>query len=150
VPVAVVAADTAAPPPARRPRPHADPTLPSLTLQRFTALLSGLLALVLYIVVLHAAGLSSDSWHTVVVVAALGLTASVSLRSTGARVAVWLTALAGAALLVPVGTSQALDMAHLNLALLTLGIAGAGIVLLGVAGGRRTVLEPSFADRSER
>jgi hypothetical protein len=34
--------------------------------------------------------------------------------------------------------------------LLMLGIAGAGFGLLGVAGGRRTMLEPSFADRSDR
>jgi hypothetical protein len=63
---------------------------------------------------------------------------------------VWLTALVGAAVLIPAGTSEALDFARLNLALLTLGIAGAGIGLLGVAGGRRTVLEPSFADQADR
>jgi UDP-glucose 4-epimerase len=134
-----------APPPRTRPR-----RVPHLALQRFTAVVSGLLALVLYSIVLHAAGLASDSWHTVLVVATLGLTASVSTRSTAARVAVWLTALVGAAVLIPAGTSEALDFARLNLALLTLGIAGAGIGLLGVAGGRRTVLEPSFADRSDR
>jgi hypothetical protein len=94
--------------------------------------------------VLHAAGLSNDGWHTVLVVAVLGVTASASMRSTTGRVAVWLTALAGAALLVPAGTSEALDFARLNVPLLTLGIAGAGIALLGVAGGRRTVLEPSL------
>ena len=121
-----------------------------LKLQRVTAVVSGLLALVLYVIVLHAAGLSNDGWHTVLVVAALGLTASVSMRSTTARVAVWLTALAGAALLIPAGTSAAMDFAQLNVPLLTLGLAGAGIGLLGVAGGRRTVLEPSFADRSDR
>jgi hypothetical protein len=59
-------------------------------------------------------------------------------------------ALAGAALLVPAGTSGALDFARLDVQLLMLGIAGAGIGLLGVAGGRRTVLEPSFAERAER
>ena len=121
-----------------------------LTLRRVTSVLSGLLALVLYVVVLHAAGLSNDGWHTVLVVAALGLTASVTLHSTTARIAVWLTALAGAALLIPAGTSEALDFARLNPQLLMLGLAGAGIGLLGVAGGRRTVLEPSFADRGER
>jgi hypothetical protein len=86
----------------------------------------------------------------VLVVAALGVTARASMRSTAARVAVWLTALAGAAQLVPAGTSEALDFARLNVQLLMLGIAGAGIGLLGVAGGRRTVLEPSFADRADR
>jgi hypothetical protein len=121
-----------------------------VALQRVTAVVSGLLALVLYVIVLHAVGLSNDAWHTVLVVAALGLTASVSLHSTASRVAVWLTALVGAALLVPAGTSAALDFARLNIPLLTLGLAGAGIGLLGVAGGRRTVLEPSFADRSDR
>ncbi len=121
-----------------------------LTLRRVTSVLSGLLALVLYVVVLHAAGLSNDGWHTVLVVAALGLTASVTLHSTTARIAVWLTALAGAALLIPAGTSEALDFARLNPQLLMLGLAGAGIGLLGVAGGKRTVLEPSFADRGER
>jgi hypothetical protein len=72
------------------------------------------------------------------------------MRSTAARVAVWITALVGAALLIPAGTSEAMDFARLNLPLLTLGLAGAGIGLLGVAGGRRTVLEPSFADRADR
>jgi hypothetical protein len=43
-----------------------------------------------------------------------------------------------------------MDFARLNVPLLTLGIAGAGIGLLGVVGGRRTVLEPSFADRADR
>jgi hypothetical protein len=104
----------------------------------------------LYIVILHAAGLSNDSWHTVLLVAALGLTASVSMRSTTARIAVWIAALVGAALLIPAGTSEAMDFARLNLPLLTLGLAGAGIGLLGGAGGRRTVLEPSFADRTDR
>jgi hypothetical protein len=128
----------------RRPR-----RIPRLTLQRVTSVVSGLLALVLYVVILHAAGLSSDSWHTVLVVAALGLTASASTRSTAARVAVWIAALVGAALLIPAGTSNAMDFARLNLPLLTLGLAGAGIGLLGVVGGRRTVLEPSF-DRADR
>jgi hypothetical protein len=139
----------AEPPPAAPTRSRAR-RVPHLALQRFTSVVSGLLALVLYSVVLHAAGLASDSWHTVLVVATLGLTASVSTRSTAARVAVWLTALVGAAVLIPAGTSEALDFARLNLALLTLGIAGAGIGLLGVAGGRRTVLEPSFADQADR
>jgi UDP-glucose 4-epimerase len=134
---------------ARAARPAAR-RIPHVTLQRFTAIVSGLLALVLYVVILHAAGLSSDSWHTVLLIAALGLTASVSTKSTAARIAVWLAALAGAALLIPAGTSEAMDFARLNVPLLTLGLAGAGIGLLGVAGGRRTVLEPSFADRSER
>jgi UDP-glucose 4-epimerase len=129
--------------PARRRVPH-------VALQRATSLVSGLLALVLYIVVLHRAGLESDSWHTVLVIAALGLTASVSTRSTAARVAVWITALVGAAILIPAGTSEALDFARLNIALLMLGIAGAGIGLLGVAGGRRTLLAPSFADQADR
>ncbi len=123
--------------------------IPHLALQRVTSIVSGLLALVLYVVVLHRAGLESDNWHTVLVVAALGLTASVSTRSTAARVAVWIAALAGAAILIPAGTSEALDFARLNVSLLMLGIAGAGIGLLGVAGGRRTVLAPSFADRAD-
>jgi UDP-glucose 4-epimerase len=137
---AALAGAAAAP---RRARAH-------VALRRVTAVVSGLLALVLYVVVLHAAGLSNDSWHTVLVVAALGVTASASMRSTAARVSVWLMALAGAALLVPAGTSEAMDFARLNPSLFVLGIAGAGIGLLGVAGGRRTVLEPSFADRSDR
>lgn len=142
-PAAAVEPERVAAPVARRRIPH-------VTLQRVTALVSGLLALVVYVVVLHAAGLSNDRWHTVLVVAALGLTASVSTRSTTARIAVWIAALAGAAILIPAGTSDALDFARLNLPLLTLGLAGAGIGLLGVAGGRRTVLEPSFADRTDR
>jgi UDP-glucose 4-epimerase len=130
-------------------RAHALRRMPHGTLQRATALVSGLLALVLYVVVLHAAGLSNDSWHTVLLVAALGLVGSVSTRSTAARVAVWIAALVGAALLIPAGTSGAMDFARLNLPLLTLGLAGAGIGLLGVVGGKRTVLEPSF-DRPDR
>ena len=137
------AAEPVTAPPARRHALH-------VTLRRFTAVVSGLLALVLYVIVLHAAGLSSDGWHTVLVVAALGLTASASTRSTAGRVAVWITALAGAALLIPAGTSAALDFARLNVPLLMLGLAGAGFGLLGVAGGRRTVLAPSFADRADR
>ncbi len=130
-------------------RAHTLRRMPHGSVQRATAVVSGLLALVLYVVVLHAAGLSNDSWHTVLVVAALGLTASVSTRSTAARVAVWIAALVGAALLIPAGTSQAMDFARLNLPLLTLGLAGAGIGLLGVVGGKRTVLEPSF-DHADR
>jgi UDP-glucose 4-epimerase len=145
---ATVAAQSPAPAPAevaaRTPR-----RIPRGVLQHTTAVVSGLLALVLYVVILHAAGLANDSWHTVLVVAALGLLAGVSTRSTAARVAVWIAALAGAALLIPAGTSEAMDFARLNLPLLTLGLAGAGIGLLGVVGGRRTVLEPSF-DRADR
>jgi len=146
-PVAVTAMSTPATAPATdRPRRR----VPHLALQRVTSIVSGLLALVLYVVVLHRAGLENDSWHTVLVVAALGLTASVSTKSTTARVAVWMTALVGAVILIPAGTSEALDFARLNLPLLMLGIAGAGIGLLGVAGGRRTVLAPSFADQADR
>jgi UDP-glucose 4-epimerase len=146
-PAAAVAAAGAV---AVEPAPAARAAIRRLTLKRATAVVSGLLALALYVIVLHAAGLSSDGWHTVLVVAVLGFTASASMRSTTARVAVWLTALAGAALLVPAGTSEALDFARLNVQLLLLGIAGAGIAILGVAGGRRTVLEPSFADGADR
>jgi UDP-glucose 4-epimerase len=147
VAVAMPAEAPQAPTPASKP---ARRRVPHLALQRVTAVASGLLALVVYVLVLHRAGLSSDSWHTVMVVSILGLTASVSTKSTTARVVVWLAALAGAAVLIPAGTSGALDFARLNLPLLTLGIAGAGIGLLGVAGGRRTVLEPSFANRADR
>jgi UDP-glucose 4-epimerase len=149
-PVAVAAAQPPAVTPAEKAAPHARSRVPHVRLQLITSVVSGVLALGLYIIVLHAAGLSSDSWHTVLVVAALGLTASVSTRSTPARIAVWLAALAGAAILIPAGTSDALDFARLNVPLLMLGLAGAGIGLLGVAGGRRTVLEPSFADRADR
>ncbi len=120
-----------------------------LTLQRVTSVLSGMLALVLYTVVLHAAGLASDDWHTVLVVAALGVVATLSARSAAARAAVWLAALVGAILLVPAGTSSALDFSRLNVHLLTLGLAGAGFGVLGIVGGRRTMLEPSFADRTD-
>jgi UDP-glucose 4-epimerase len=151
VPVAAAAVAAAPPAPtATRASVPARRRVPHVTLQRLTGVVSGLLALVLYVVILHRAGLSSDSWHTVLVVSALGLTASVSTNSTTARVAVWLAALAGAALLIPAGTSSAMDFARLNVPLLMLGIAGAGIGLLGVVGGRRTMLEPSFADRSDR
>jgi UDP-glucose 4-epimerase len=150
-PVTAVTAVSAAQVPAESaPAPHTRRRASHLALRRFTAVVSGLLALVLYVIVLHAAGLSSDGWHTVLVVAALGLTASASTRSTVARVAVWIAALAGAAVLIPAGTSEALDFARLNVPLLVLGLAGAGFGLLGIAGGRRTVLEPSFADRTDR
>jgi hypothetical protein len=149
VPVAVAAAPRAPALERVAAKAHAARRMPHGTLQRVTAVASGLLALVLYVVVLHAAGMSSDGWHTVLVVAALGLTASVSTRSTATRVAVWIAALVGAALLIPAGTSDAMDFARLNLPLLTLGLAGAGIGLLGVVGGKRTVLEPSF-DRADR
>ena len=45
-------------------------------------------------------------------------------------------------------TGGALDFAHLTPALLALGLAGAGIGMLGVMSGRRTSLEPAL-ERSE-
>ena len=102
---------------------------------------SGLLALTVYGFLMHAIGLLDDELHTVLVVAVLGVVATVSTRSTQARIAVWLTAAVGAALLIPPQPTGVLDMAQLNPPLLALAIIGAGFVLLSAVSGRRRVLE---------
>ncbi len=112
------------------------------------SVISGVLALIVYGFVMHAAGLMEDEEHTVLVVALLLVVATVSTRSTQAKVAVWLTALAGAVLLIPPQPTGVLDMARLNVPLLALAIAGAGFVLLAAASGRRITLE--LAEQGER
>jgi UDP-glucose 4-epimerase len=112
------------------------------------SVISGVLALIVYGFVMHAAGLMDDEEHTVLVVALLLVLATVSTRSTQAKVAVWLTALAGAVLLIPPQPTGVLDMARLNVPLLALAIAGAGFVLLAAASGRRITLE--LAEQGER
>ncbi len=112
------------------------------------SVISGVLALIVYGFVMHAAGLLEDEEHTVLVVALLMVVATVSTRSTQAKVAVWLTALAGAVLLIPPQPTGVLDMARLNVPLLALAIAGAGFVLLAAASGRRITLE--LAEQGER
>jgi UDP-glucose 4-epimerase len=102
---------------------------------------SGLLALTVYGFLMHAIGLLDDELHTVLVVAVLGVVATVSTRSTQARIAVWLTAAVGAALLIPPQPTGVLDMAQLNPPLLALAIIGAGFVLLSAVSGRRRLLE---------
>jgi hypothetical protein len=106
------------------------------------ASISGLAALLVYAYVLHAAGLESDDEHTVLVVAVLGVASTVSIGSAKSRIAVWMTALVGALLLIPAQTSGALDLARLDLPLLVLGLAGAGFAMLAVMDGRRRVLGP--------
>ena len=59
-------------------------------------------------------GLDADEMHTVIVVAVLGVVATLSTRSTQAKVAVWLTAGVGAALLIPPQPTGVLDMHQLN------------------------------------
>jgi len=112
------------------------------------SVISGVLALIVYGFVMHAAGLLEDEEHTVLVVAVLMVVATLSTRSTQAKVAVWLTALAGAVLLIPPQPTGVLDMARLNVPLLALAIAGAGFVLLAAASGRRITLE--LAEQGER
>jgi UDP-glucose 4-epimerase len=112
------------------------------------SVISGVLALIVYGFVLHAAGLLGDEEHTVLVVAVLMVVATLSTRSTQAKVAAWLTALAGAVLLIPPQPTGVLDMARLNVPLLALAIAGAGFVLLAAASGRRITLE--LAEQGER
>jgi hypothetical protein len=105
------------------------------------SVVSGVLALVVYAFVLHAAGLLAGEENTVLVVAVLTVAATVTTRSTQARIAVWLTALAGAALLIPPQPTGILEMARLTLPLLALALGGAGFVLLAAASGRRLTLE---------
>ena len=109
---------------------------------------SGVLALIVYGFLMTSIGLGADEMHTVVVVAVLGVVATLSTRSTQAKVAVWLTAGVGAALLIPPQPTGVLDMHRLNLPLLALALTGAGFVLLSAASGRRRVLE--LAEQGER
>ena len=136
-PAVIAAAEVA--PPARRRTPR------WLLTPSAVASISGVLALVVYAYVLHAAGLNSDEEHTVLVVAALGLASTVSVGSAKSRAAVWAFALLGAVLLIPAQVSGSLDLARLDLPLLILGLAGAGFGMLAVMDGRRRVLEPSLA-----
>jgi UDP-glucose 4-epimerase len=105
------------------------------------SVISGALALVVYGFVLHAAGLLGGEENTVLVVAALTVAATLTIGTTKARVAVWITALAGAALLIAPQPTGILDMARLTVPLLALALGGAGFVLLAAASGRRLTLE---------
>jgi UDP-glucose 4-epimerase len=143
------AAVDAAPVPAateRRAAPARAPWRPRGRLVRLAApyaqsAVSAVLALIVYGFLLHAVGLLEDEMHTVIVGVVLAVAATITIRSTKARVAVWLTALAGAALLIPPQPTGVLDMHQLNPPLLALSIAGAGFVLLAAASGRRSPLE---------
>jgi UDP-glucose 4-epimerase len=155
-----VAAAPVAPPPPPAPQPAAaiSPAAAATRRARMAALahefqrgktaIGAVVALILYVLALDAAGLSEEGQHTVLIIAALGLAATVSTATTRARVAIWTLSIAAAALLIPTPTSDALDFAHLTPALFLLGLAGAGIGLLGVMSGRRDALEPALADRS--
>jgi UDP-glucose 4-epimerase len=120
----------------------------ALEARRGATAIGAVVALVTYILILDAGGLSEEAQHTVLVIAALGLVATISTATRGARIAVWSLAIVAAALLIPRPTSGALDFAHLTPALVALGLAGSGAGLLGMIGGRRTALEPALADRS--
>jgi UDP-glucose 4-epimerase len=140
------------PKPAPAARAPAAPRLAALqlALQRTGGLIGGVLALLVYALVLDFAGLPGDDEHSVLVVAVLALASTFSIASTQARVAVWAIALAGAVLLIPARTTGALDLAPLDLPLLALGLAGAGFALLAVKDGRRRMLELSLAEQAER
>jgi UDP-glucose 4-epimerase len=103
--------------------------------------ISAVLALIVYGFLMQAVGMADDELHTVIVGAVLAVAATITIRSTKARIAVWLTALAGAAVLIAPQPTGVLDMHRLTPALLALSIGGAGFVLLSAAGGRRITLE---------
>jgi len=113
--------------------------------QRGGTAIGVVIALILYLLALDAAGLSEEGQHTVLIIAGLGLAATISTATTRARVAVWTLALAAAALLIPAPTTGALDLAHLTPSLLGLGLVGSA--LLGILCGRHTALIPALADR---
>jgi UDP-glucose 4-epimerase len=116
--------------------------------RRGATAIGAVVGLIAYLLALDAGGLSEEGQHTVLVIAALGLVATISTATRGARIAVWTLAAAAAALLIPTRTSGALDFAHLTPMLLALGLAGSGIGLLGIMSGRRTALEPALVERS--
>lgn len=120
---------------------------------RFTApyapsAVSGILALIVWGYLMTSIGLVADEMHTVIVLAVLGVVATLSTRSTQAKVAVWLTAAVGAALLIPPQPTGVLDIHQLNPPLLALGLTGAAFVLLATVSGRRGELE--LAEQGER
>jgi fermentation-respiration switch protein FrsA (DUF1100 family) len=119
-------------------------------MHRVGGVLGGFLALLVYAYVLSAAGLPGDDEHTAIVIAVLALASTVSTVSIQARAAVWAVALAGAVLLIPAGTTGAMDLSPLNPGLLALGLAGAGFALLAVKDGRRRMLELTLAEHAER
>ena len=139
-----------APAPAPAPQPSSARRrrrLPALMLdgRRGGTAIGAVVALILYVLALDAAGLSEEGQHTVLVIAGLGLAATISTTTMRARAAVWTLAVAAALLLVSGPTSGALDFAHLTPSLLALGLAGAG--LLGIMSARRGVLDPALAER---
>jgi len=142
------AAHVPAPAPAPAPQPSAARwRLPALKLdkRRGGTAIGAVVALILYVLALEAAGLSEEGQHTVLVIAGLGLAATISTTTTRARATAWTLAVAAALLLIPGPTSGALDFAHLSPSLLALGLAGAG--LLGIMSARRVVLEPALVER---
>jgi UDP-glucose 4-epimerase len=132
--------------PARAPRTSWRRRIARVVALHAQATISAILALIVYGFVLHAAGLLDDEGHTVLVVAVLMVVATLSTRTTRARVAVWLTAAAGAVLLIPAQPTGVLDMARLTVPLLALAIVGASFVLLVATTGRRTL---ELADQGE-
>jgi len=131
--------------PAPAPRRRRGMAALKLEMQRGGTAIGAVVALIIYVLALDAVGLSEEGQHTVLVIAGLGLAATIPTTTTRTRLAIWTLALAAAALLIPTPLSDALDLAHLTPALLGFGLAGAG--LLGVMSGRRTLLEPALADR---
>lgn len=148
VALAPVPQPVAAPPAAAAPKRRGRIAALTHELQRGKTAIGAVVALILYILALDTAGLSEEGQHTVLVIAALGLAATVSTATTRARVAMWTLSIAAAVLLILMPTTGALDFAHLTPPLLALGLAGAGIGLLGVMSGRRDSLEPALAERS--
>jgi hypothetical protein len=150
----LVAAKLSAPPseppePAHRLRM---PVAARLQFREAAAAIGGVLAVIVWLLILDGAGLSENRQHTVLVVAALGLAATISTASTRGRVAVWGAAALGALLLIPAPTSGLLDFAHfahLTPVTLLLGLAGSGFGMLGIIGARKTMLEPALAERSD-
>ena len=132
--------------PARAPRSHRRVRVPRVVATHAQSAISAVLALIVYGFVLHSAGLLADEEHTVLVVTVLMVVATVSTRTTQARIAVWLAAAAGAVLLIPPQPTGVLDMARLNVPLLALAIIGASFVLLVATTGRRT---PGLAEQGE-
>jgi hypothetical protein len=80
--------------------------------QREGTAIGVVVALILYLLALDAAGLSEEGQHTVLIIAGLGLAATISTATTRARVAVWTLALAAAALLIQAPTTDARDLAQ--------------------------------------
>ena len=98
-----------------------------------------------YVEAIDAMGLSGEEARTVGIVAALAVVCTTAAdRLLSSRLSWTLGAIVLLPLLAPPVTHD-LDMARLDVTLLVLGAAGAGLVLTILTGGRRAVrsLEPA-------